>query len=236
MPDINDLARSIFPKAKDVIVEALGDMPSVQVSAVVVEVLEDGTALVDFFGDGAEGEDGESRTEVPSSAYLEEGDEVIVTLKGNVPIDSTSTGWGRRVVSRTATLEERADEIVINVESVTETADGLADRVTATEEGITENASAIEEEVNTRSAYIRFTSDDQGNPLIELGAEDSPLILRLTNEQIGFLNAGELVAYITGQLLNIANAKVSQTLQFGDFAWIPRSNRNLALKWIGGDE
>ena len=47
-------------------------------------------------------------------------------------------------------------------------------------------------------------------------------------------SSGETVAYVRGGLLGASKADISDELDLGSFAWIPRSNGNLALKWMGG--
>lgn len=76
------------------------------------------------------------------------------------------------------------------------------------------------------SQYIRFSA--QG---IELGQENNPLILRLKNDSIVFENAGVEVGYWDGSYFHTGNMKidVNQRAQFGNFAWIPRTNGSLAL-------
>lgn len=58
-------------------------------------------------------------------------------------------------------------------------------------------------------------------------------MVSITDESLAFVDAGEVVASVDGNALVIANANVSETLVIGGFAWIPRSNGNLALKWMG---
>ena len=96
MADLNDLARDIYPKAKDVIIDALGDYPSVEVPATVVQTSEDGVALVDFGGETTSDDDSQF-VEVVTGDHLEEGDEVFVSVKNGNPVGVTNPGWGDRV-------------------------------------------------------------------------------------------------------------------------------------------
>ena len=108
--------------------------------------------------------------------------------------------------------------------SATAEALDLAYRATNTEW----QASVDEDYVHTAefSQYIRFSA--QG---IELGQENNPLILRLKNDSIVFENAGVEVGYWDGSYFHTGNMKidVNQRAQFGNFAWIPRTNGSLAL-------
>lgn len=57
----------------------------------------------------------------------------------------------------------------------------------------------------------------------------------VTPGQLSMLDSsGETVAYVRGGLLGASKADISDELDLGSFAWIPRSNGNLALKWMGG--
>ena len=56
----------------------------------------------------------------------------------------------------------------------------------------------------------------------------------ITDQLVAFVDGGDVVASISGQELEISAATVTDRLSIGQFAWIPRSNGNLALKWMGG--
>ena len=111
MADMNDLARMLFPSARDVIIEALGDMPDVSVTAVVTQGSEDGVARVDFLGESTSGNDEEASLEIPTSDHLEEGDEIVVTMKGGVPIDARRIGSGDKIVLR---IDQTESDITYN--------------------------------------------------------------------------------------------------------------------------
>ena len=55
----------------------------------------------------------------------------------------------------------------------------------------------------------------------------------ITDQLVAFVDGGDVVASISGQELEISAATVTDRLSIGQFAWIPRSNGNLALKWMG---
>lgn len=55
----------------------------------------------------------------------------------------------------------------------------------------------------------------------------------ITDENLAFVDGDEVVASVDGQALVIARATINEALSLGGFAWIPRSNNNLALKWMG---
>lgn len=120
------LARSLFPKAADVVASAFGGaLPSLQVPATAVTSSEDGSFLAvveaDFIADedAIEDEDidvpdGYSLIEVPSSPNVNAGDSVLLTLQGNKALDAGSPGWGDRVnaaAAAAATLAQEAKDI-----------------------------------------------------------------------------------------------------------------------------
>lgn len=77
------------------------------------------------------------------------------------------------------------------------------------------------------TAYIRFDADG-----MELGKSGSKFKTRLTNEKLAFLQDNEEVAYVSNNKMNITDAEIKNQLTLGSFAFIPRSNGNLSLKWI----
>lgn len=93
---------------------------------------------------------------------------------------------------------------------------------------------------DVRSRVIIGNIDVGGSevPAITLNASGSAAATFeavLTNQSLTFRDNGQDVAWISNQELNITSATVTDTLRFGSFAFIPRSNGNLALKWLGGN-
>ena len=75
------------------------------------------------------------------------------------------------------------------------------------------------------------------NAGIQLGSIASEAYLVATGDRISFMLDGGEVAYATGGEFAAPNMRVNSSLTFetmyGDWAWIPRNNGNLALKWMG---
>lgn len=80
------------------------------------------------------------------------------------------------------------------------------------------------------SKYIKFI-----NGKILLGEEGNKLQLQLENEKISFLQDGTEVAYMSNNKLYITRAEILDSLQLGNFSFIPRSNGNLSFKKVGGN-
>ena len=55
----------------------------------------------------------------------------------------------------------------------------------------------------------------------------------ITPSQVSMLDEGEVVAYVGSGELGVGRANVTDELALGGFSWIPRSNGNLSLKWVG---
>ena len=150
-------------------------------------------------------------------------------------------------IIRQSTLEQTMEGFRTEVSDTYATAEGLnklSSQVeqTTTTWGVTLEALAddvgelqgeTEEERNLIRAYMQFNRDSQDRPVLVLGSSDSDMQAQLTNEALSFLESGMAVAWISGQALHITTAEITSRLRFGDFAFIPRSNGNVALKWLG---
>lgn len=80
--------------------------------------------------------------------------------------------------------------------------------------------------------YIRF---EDGN--IVLGEASNKLILKIQNNRISFIqNDTDEVAYFSDNKLTVTDGEFENSLQVGKFAWKPRTNGNLSLVYVGGDE
>lgn len=79
--------------------------------------------------------------------------------------------------------------------------------------------------------YVRVYTDENDKPCIELGEGDSSFKLKITNEQIQFIDDQAVPAYISNQKLMIEKAEVHNELRFGNFVWKARANGNMGLLW-----
>lgn len=78
------------------------------------------------------------------------------------------------------------------------------------------------------SRYIRFVN---GN--IILGEVGNELILEIEHDRISFQQSGVEVAYFSNNKLYITDAEVLNRLDLGNFAYFPRNNGNLTMRYIG---
>lgn len=76
--------------------------------------------------------------------------------------------------------------------------------------------------------YIRFVDGD-----IILGVEGNSLTLRIQHDRISFLENNLEVAYFSNNKLYVTNADITNRLDLGLFAFFPRENGNLTLRFFG---
>ena len=72
--------------------------------------------------------------------------------------------------------------------------------------------------------YIRFVD---GN--IILGVVDNPLILRLQNDRIEFLDDNNVIAYWMNKRFYTVDGEFLNSLKLGKFAFFPRTSGNLSF-------
>lgn len=75
--------------------------------------------------------------------------------------------------------------------------------------------------------YIRFV-----NGSILLGEVNNQLELKISNKKIQFLQGGKEVAYFSDEKLYVTDGQYTNSLQLGNFAFIPRENENLSFTKI----
>lgn len=103
-------------------------------------------------------------------------------------------------------------------------------------DNIVNNLNKVVDDLGKKTAYIVMTTDDDGNPCIELGKEDNPFKVRITNTSVDFLEGSSRIAYVNNKALYIEKAVIKNELQIGDkvgFIWATRSNGNMGLRKIG---
>ena len=112
--------------------------------------------------------------------------------------------------------------------------DILTEKNTTEKNGVKTNISDLlkdTEYLKTKTEYIAVGTDDNDKPYIELGEGDSKFKLKITNEQIQFIDGKYTPAYISNQKLMINNSEVKNELRFGNFVWKSRDNGNMGLTW-----
>ena len=151
---------------------------------------------------------------------LQENDSIEITYEGFIPFSQLNNSISN--------LDDKLNQAILDsVERSTTKSAELTN-------SIAQLRSDFENEKQEREARITFGLDG-AFPIMTLagGKENPDLSITITNSELDFLDKGERVAFISGQLLNINNAKVLSILQFGDFAFFPRENGNFCLKYLG---
>ena len=74
-------------------------------------------------------------------------------------------------------------------------------------------------------AYMQFLTYGIDMPLLVLGSTESQLQAHLQADALQFVEAGQVVAYLSGRALN-----VQERLSFGGFSFYKRSNNHFTLK------
>lgn len=147
--------------------------------------------------------------------------QLIVGKDGQSLMKQTENGW------------------VFDMKDVLGDLDAAADMISDLNEGIgglQNNVGTLTETVMPLAelnSYITISKDTAGKPFIELGKRDSDFKVRITNEDINFMEGQDIPAYINNQKLNIKKATVEEELQFGGFVWTERTNGNMGLLWKG---
>ncbi len=120
------------------------------------------------------------------------------------------------------------------VKTISSTIESTASSVTTTfyEENIKTPlegvANGLSEEITKREAIIRETMEN-GQPVIELGASESPVNTKYKNDGMYIYENGEVVAYFKNNKAYNTDLEVLNSFQLGNFAFIPRKNGNLSL-------
>lgn len=97
---------------------------------------------------------------------------------------------------------------------------------------ITQNVTDLGTQLGTQLKYIKFIDGE-----IWLGRDPDPgqddFKVVISNQKISFLQNNVEVAYISNNQLYITNAKITTKLEIGNFAFFPRDNGNMTLRYLG---
>lgn len=165
------------------------------------------------------------------TATPESGDTITVNL---TEVVGSVSDVNQRVDNLTQVVDENAESAASDIDAVQS---GLQASIDAQNEVI-ESAQSEIDYLTTKTAGMGFTNE-YGLVLYGLDATDgSGFKLQLSAEAINFINGAlgnnsDILAYISGNILNINNAEIKEQLRFGNFAFIPRSNGNMCLKYLG---
>lgn len=100
-----------------------------------------------------------------------------------------------------------------------------------TSERITKVDGEIQQEIQERNSFIKLVD---GNVVI--GVDGSELTLVQKNDRISFIQNNNEVAYFSNQKLYVTDGEFLNSLIIGNFAFKPRTNGNLSLLYVGGEQ
>ena len=127
--------------------------------------------------------------------------------------------------TRTSTLEQTTDNLKIDFKREIS---GLKERTKNNE--------------NDLSSYQKvFAFTENGLQISEQRDKiQTPSVLQIDNGKISFIVDGQEASYWSGEnsMFYVGDIVVglNKKAQFGNFAWIPRSNGNLSFRWVGSSE
>ena len=156
------------------------------------------------------------------------GDNLLFTVQdeeGGTALRQTSTGWTFNL-DNLKTAVENSDSRLNNVES-------SANSNTNNIKSMYEDVQKLSDKIEEQEAYITIYKENE-KPYLELG-NTSNFKIRITNDEIQFLEGTSKVAYINNQQLYIERATMKNELEIGDqsgFIWKKRSNGNMGLQWF----
>lgn len=89
---------------------------------------------------------------------------------------------------------------------------------------IDDTNSNLQTEVTERKTNIRFNIDG-----IEIGKVGNLVLLRLSNDTIGFYENNNLIAYFKDRKLYVFDGEFVNSVKVGNFAFVPRANGNTSF-------
>lgn len=150
---------------------------------------------------------------------------LITDENGSSMMTQTSDGWTFNISDIEKTIDNTANEL----NNLSGSVDEIGNTIT--------NLNDLVNDISEKTAYIIMTTDEEGNPCIELGKEDNDFKVRITNTSVDFLEGSSRIAYVNNRSLYIERSIIKDELQIGEgtgFIWKRRTNGNMGLRWIGG--
>lgn len=127
---------------------------------------------------------------------------------------------------------QQISETITKVTQLEQTADGWDFNWTTITETVTNIAGQVETTYSEQLKYIKFIDGE-----IWLGRDPDPgqddYKVVISNERIRFLVNNVETAYISSGKLYIYDAEIINRLDIGEFAFYPRDNGNLTLRYVG---
>ena len=129
-------------------------------------------------------------------------------------------------------LTQTVNTTTTRVAELEQFSEGWSFNFTTIQEQITQLGDQVNTSTTETLKYIKFIDGE-----IWLGKDPDPgeddFKVVISNERIRFLQNNVEIAYISNNQLYITNAQVTQRLDIGNFAFFPRQNGNLTLRFTG---
>lgn len=125
----------------------------------------------------------------------------------------------RSLVQTTDDLTTKTSEIIQNAEEEVKT---FYEDVIKNQ--LDDLSGALNNEIETRSAAVRTSMDEDGNIVVHLGASSSAYTLETKNDGLYIYQNGELLQYLQGSFARIPNLKVEEKFEFSPLAIIKSSS------------
>lgn len=168
---------------------------------------------------------GESTKEI-SNQVLKQSEKYI---KEQIDTAEEST---RRMIQERVTTSELEEYKQTVASQFTQASESLTASISQVNERMTEENGEMTQQITEISKWAKLTVDG-----LELGAGDSAIKLILDNDIIEFTKNGQVFGYWDGENFHTGNllVDVNEKAQFGDFAFIPRSDGSLMFLKVSGD-
>ena len=138
-------------------------------------------------------------------------------------------------------MTQTPDGWTFNMSSINDNLATIKDAMVNMENEQNDSNSALEKlsnlvnDVANKTAYITMSTDENGDPCIELGKTGNQFKVRITNTAIDFLEGSMKIAYANNNTFYTEKMIVKNELQIGEtigFVWKTRPNGNMGLSPI----
>ena len=138
-------------------------------------------------------------------------------------------------------MTQTPDGWTFNMSSISDNLTTIKDAMIDMENKQDDSNSALEKlsnlvnDVANKTAYITMSTDENGDPCIELGKTNNQFKVRITNTAIDFLEGSMRIAYANNNTFYTEKMIVKNELQIGEtigFVWKTRPNGNMGLSPI----
>lgn len=168
---------------------------------------------------------------IPRIEYAESELEILNTSISSLVVDQdgsslmtqTSGGWQFNIGG----IQDSLNQARSDLDAVESDMAGVSELANKT--------SDLANDIAEKTAYINMSTDEDGQPCIELGKTDNDFKLRITNTSIDFMQGTQKIAYISNHQLYIQSSVVTDELKIGDgvgWIWKRRTNGNLGLRYV----